>query len=160
MAFSYPLTIPASAVGSCNLASLGIVRQAGVPIQLVARPDPLLFFSALDWHSADTDHNSRVSLFELTRVIELYNTRIGTTRTGRYLIQDGTEDGFGLDPVTAAAAPATLARFHSADSNRNAIISLVELTRVIELYNVRSGTSRTGAYRAQGGTEDGFAPGP
>jgi hypothetical protein len=31
---------------------------------------------------------------------------------------------------------------------------------VIELYNVRSGTTRTGAYHAQGGTEDGFAPGP
>jgi hypothetical protein len=33
-------------------------------------------------------------------------------------------------------------------------------TRVIELYNVRSGTTRTGAYHVQAGTEDGFAPGP
>ena len=31
--------------------------------------------------------------------------------------------------------------------------------RVIELYNVRAGATRTGAYHAQGGTEDGFAPG-
>jgi hypothetical protein len=31
---------------------------------------------------------------------------------------------------------------------------------VIELYNARTGTTRTGAYRSQGSTEDGFAPGP
>jgi hypothetical protein len=111
-------------------------------------------------HTADTNADFRISLVELTRVIELYNTRIGTTRTGRYLVQDGTEDGFGLDAITLAAAPATLARFHSADVNRTATISLFELTRVIELYNVRAGATRTGAYHAQGGTEDGFAPGP
>lgn len=38
------------------------------------------------------------SLFELTRVIELYNTRSGTTRTGRYHVQAGTEDGFAAGP--------------------------------------------------------------
>jgi hypothetical protein len=37
---------------------------------------------------------------------------------------------------------------------------LIELTRVIELYNVRHGTVRTGAYHAATGTEDGFATGP
>lgn len=31
---------------------------------------------------------------------------------------------------------------------------------MIELYNYRSGTTRTGQYKAQAGTEDGFAPGP
>jgi len=36
----------------------------------------------------------------------------------------------------------------------------MELTRVIELYNFRSGTMRTGDYRESEGTEDGFAPGP
>ena len=75
------------------------------------------------------------------------------------LIQDGSEDGYGIDRVTPAGAPVTITRFHSADSNRNADISLLELTRVIELYNVRSGSSRTGAYRLQADTEDGFAPG-
>ena len=37
---------------------------------------------------------------------------------------------------------------------------LLELTRGIELYNYRVGTARTGQYRVQPGTEDGFAPGP
>jgi hypothetical protein len=54
----------------------------------------------------------------------------------------------------------TLAFYHSADTNRDAKISLVELTRVIELYNYRVGTTRTGEYHVQAGTEDGYAPGP
>jgi hypothetical protein len=95
---------------------------------------------------------------ELTRVIELYNTRNGTSRTGRYKVQAGTEDGFAQD--TAATANQTLARYHSADSNRDGQISVGELTRVIELYNTRAGTVRTGQYHVQAGTEDGFAPGP
>jgi hypothetical protein len=43
---------------------------------------------------------------------------------------------------------------------RDGRIDLSELTRVIELYNYRVGTSRTGQYHVQTGTEDGFAPGP
>jgi hypothetical protein len=46
------------------------------------------------------------------------------------------------------------------DVNRDGKISLTELTRVIELYNYRSGTTRTGQYKPQSGTEDGFAAGP
>jgi hypothetical protein len=49
---------------------------------------------------------------------------------------------------------------HRAETNRDGRIVLLELTRVIELYNYRSGTTRTGQYRVQEGTEDGFAPGP
>jgi hypothetical protein len=55
---------------------------------------------------------------------------------------------------------ASLTRHHAADSNRDGKISLLELTRVIELYNYRSGTSRTGQYKVKSGTEDGFDPGP
>ena len=36
----------------------------------------------------------------------------------------------------------------------------VKLLRVIELYNYRVGTERTGQYHIQADTEDGFAPGP
>ena len=132
-----------------------------VAIQLVARPDPLVFYAPLEWHSADTDHNSRVSLLELTRVIELYNVRNGSTRTGSYAVAVATsEDGFVPDPVRAATAVVTLANTHSADTNRDGRLGLVELTRVIELSNVRIGSVRTGEYRLQAGTEDGFAPGP
>jgi len=58
--------------------------------------------------------------------------------------------------LTVVAAPL----FHAADTDVNWHISLLELTRVIELYNYRSGGQRTGQYHAQSGTEDGFAPGP
>jgi hypothetical protein len=109
-------------------------------------------------HHADTDRDLRIGLVELTRVIELYNTRNGTTRTGRYKVQAGSEDGFAQD--TTATANQTLTPYHSADSNHDGQIGLNELTRVIELYNTRTGTTRTGQYHVQAGTEDGFAAGP
>jgi hypothetical protein len=91
-------------------------------------------------------------------VIELYNTRSGTTRTGRYAIATTTtEDGFAADPTDLVGA---LTRHHTADTNRDGRLALVELTRVIELFNTRSGTARTGTYRHLLGSEDGFAPGP
>ena len=104
---------------------------------------------------------------ELTRVIELYNTRHGTVRTGAYKLQALTEDGFAPDPERGAGVVVPLVRAHSADTSngeagtlRDGRIELLELTRVIELYNFRAGTSRTGAYRVEAGTEDGFAAGP
>jgi hypothetical protein len=112
-------------------------------------------------HSADTSGDSFINLSELTRVIQLYNARNGTLRTGRYLVQaTGTEDGFNPDLTTANGATVTLTRYHSADSDRDGKIKLTELTRVIELFNFRNGSTRTGRYHSQTGTEDGFASGP
>ena len=105
------------------------------------------------FHSADSDQNWRLSLLELTRVIELYNTRDGTTRTGAYHTDVTTEDGF-------AAGTGAITSHHSADTNQDGKLSLLELTRVIELYNTREETTRTGEYhRTELETEDGFAPG-
>ena len=112
------------------------------------------------FHSADTNQDSQFSLTELLRVIELYNTRFGTTRTGRYQVEDGTEDGFSADPSLASSASVTLTRYHAGDTNQDGKFSLTELLRIIELYNFREGTKRTGLYHVQLGTEDGFAPGP
>ena len=53
-----------------------------------------------------------------------------------------------------------LSRHYSADTDQNAELSLGELLRVIELYNHREGTRRTGEYHPQDGTVDGFATGP
>jgi hypothetical protein len=122
-------------------------------VALVAVPAPA-------FHSADTNADGRLSIGELTRVIELYNTRYGTVRTGCYAVQAGSEDGFVPDPVRAPFATVTLPKYHSADTDTNGMIGLAELTRVIELYNTRVGGTRTGQYHNQAGTEDGFAPGP
>ena len=159
--FTYTLNVPAGTTGDQTLQSLAIVRLQNVtgPLQLLVNPDPLVIGPAT-YHTADTDHNWRLSLLELTRVIELYNTRNGTTRTGCYAVQAGSEDGFAPEPTRTSSAAVTLASYHSADSDQNGKISLLELTRVIELYNTRSGTVRTGQYHVQTGTEDGFAPGP
>jgi hypothetical protein len=110
-------------------------------------------------HSADVSPaDGTLNLAELTRVIELYNTSTGTVRTGRYTISAGSADGYAPDPsLTAAPIPATP---HTADTNRDGRLSLTELTRVIELFNTRAGTARSGAYHPQPATEDGFAPGP
>ena len=110
-------------------------------------------------HMADTNGDFRIGLLELTRMVELYNVRNAGSRTGCYRVEAGTEDGFAPEPARAAAAVAGLARHHSADTNRDGRIGLLELTRVIELYNYRAAGARTGQYRVQSGTEDGFAPG-
>jgi hypothetical protein len=154
--FTYTLNVPANASGNQALAAWAIVQLGGDPLQILAKPDPLIVLSSR--HSADSDGDGRISLAELTRVIELYNTRLNTARTGRYKVQAGTEDGFAQD--TTATANQTLTCCHSADSNRDGQIGLGELTRVIDLYNTRAGTTRTGQYHVQAGTEDGFAPGP
>lgn len=50
------------------------------------------------------------------------------------------------------------AEIHAADTNQSLRIRLAEVARVIELYNTRHQGIRTGAYRVQSGSEDGFAP--
>lgn len=110
-------------------------------------------------HSADYDGDNRIGPEEFNRVIELYNTRVGTTRTGAYRVDPTSIDGFAPD-VRPLAAVVTLEHYHSADTNRDGKISLFELTRVIELYNYRTGPLRTGIYHYQTGTEDNFATGP
>ena len=112
-------------------------------------------------HSADTNRDFRMSIAELSRLIQLYTTRKDTIRTGAYAVATtATEDGFTQDLARASGAVVTLARYHSSDTNNDGIISLVELTRGIELYNYRVGTERTGQYHIQADTEDGFALGP
>jgi hypothetical protein len=65
-----------------------------------------------------------------------------------------------LLPTRASSADVTLAVYHSADSDRNGRLSLSELTRVIELYNYRVGTIRTGDYHVHPDSEDGYNSGP
>jgi hypothetical protein len=159
--FSYTLRAPADASTPLGLSAVATLSWSGSPVQALALPDPLLI-APVTTHSADSDRNLRIGLLELTRVIELYNTRNAASRTGGYAVAPAgtvTEDGFTAAPERAPAALVTLVRYHSADSNRDGKIGLLELTRVIELYNTRSGGSRTGQYKPQAGTEDGFAPG-
>lgn len=138
-------------------------RLAGRFLAMLAAVLSLATVCPAQFHSADTgvvtgspDHH--ISLVELTRVIELYQTRYGTTRTGAYKVQAGTEDGFGIDATRDGHTE--LSAYHSADMNHDGNIDYNELGRVIQFYNYRAGTVRTGEYHALAGTEDGFAAGP
>jgi hypothetical protein len=150
--FEYTLLVPAATVGDQSLAAMLDVTSAAGISQVMATPDPLTLSEATAFHSADTDSDFRINLSELLRVIELYNTREGTTRTGGYRNDGTTNDGFAPDASGSATS------FHLADTDRDSRINLSELLRVIELYNTRSGTTRTGAYRIDESTTDGFAP--
>ena len=157
--FSYTLNVPAGTTGDQILTAMVLPRFSGVQLEALALPDPLTIPEMPSIHSADMNGDFKFSLIELLRVIELYNTRLGTTRTGRYAVASGSEDGFTADLVTPAGDPPSLSRYHSADFNRDSKISLIELLRVIELYNTREGTTRTGEYHVDPSTEDGFGPG-
>ncbi len=160
--FSYTLNVPPGETGIRSLGATALVRTATAVQTVTATPTPLLLVPLVALHSADTNQDFAFNLFELTRVIELYNTILGTTRTGCYSVATtaGSEDGFVGDTVRAGSVVVTLSRYHSADANKDGKFSLTELTRVIELFNTRAGTARTGTYHVQAGTEDGFAPGP
>ena len=169
MTFAYTVNVPPNQAGVAEIAAMAVFTQSSSTLQILAKPDPLWVLPAR--HVADTrgaspgsSSDGRIDLFEFTRVIELFNTRNGTTRTGCYKVQSDTEDGFAPDPNRADTTTVALARYHSADTtvggSRDGKISLFELTRLIALYNHRAGTVRTGQYRVQIDTEDGFAPGP
>ncbi len=155
--FHYELSAPASLSGQQEIAALVSLQMTTATAELLAAPDPLIL---RQHHSADVDRDGRISLLELTRVIELFNIRKGTVRTGSYRPAPGTEDGFGGEPEREVNFAVVLPAYHSADSDANGRISLLELTRVIQLYNYRTSTHRTGEYHIEAGSEDGFATGP
>ena len=72
VSFTYTLNVPAGQAGLPELVALVGVSN-GTSLQFLATPDPLSVPPVMT-HGADTDQNYQISLVELTRVIELYNT--------------------------------------------------------------------------------------
>ncbi len=103
-------------------------------------------------YQPDQDGDNQVSLSELLSVIELYNSRYGSARTGNY------DANFAADSTRAPTAIALFPTYYAADTDRDGAISLSELLRVIEIYNVREGTTRTGRYQTNTTQDDGVAP--
>lgn len=90
--------------------------------------------------SADVDQDYRLSLGELLRVVQLYNSP-------GFGCMPGSEDGFAPGGDERDCAP------HTADYNpRDWDINLSELLRVIQLYHA-------GGYHPCASGEDGFCPG-
>jgi len=93
-------------------------------------------------HSADINGDWRISLSELLRVIQLYNS-------GTYHLNPLTEDGYDAGEGVKDGP------CHSADYLSDWRITLPELLRVIQLYNAPSR-----CYYTAGDTEDGYMPAP
>jgi VCBS repeat-containing protein len=103
-------------------------------------------------HSGDSDGDWRISLPELLWMVELFNAADGAQRTGAYHSAPTSAEGF-------APGAGPLGYYHSSDTDRNGRLDLPELLRAIELYNAMNGTTRTGAYHIDSGSNDGFAAG-
>jgi alpha-tubulin suppressor-like RCC1 family protein len=154
---SYTLRVPSADRGLKSLITRAQLTANGVAHTLLAAPDPLVMGEEPP-HSADVNRDRCLDLSELTRVIELFNTRHGGIRTGAYRPASATEDGFEPDAARPAEAVVALDRIHAADADRDGRIDVLELTRVIQLYNHRNGSVRSGRYRTDAGSADGFAP--
>lgn len=163
LTFTYTLAVPSNAKDPQALTAVLQVAQGAVAGLISVTPAPLLIAMGAHPHTADINGDFRLSLLELTRVIELYNTRNGTVRTGAYRVGNGTEDGFTADGERVKGPAASLLpRYHSADYDRDGSLSLDELLRVIQIFNYRAADQvRTGQYRVvPTGTDDGYEPGP
>ncbi|HPO13230.1 MAG TPA: hypothetical protein PLI09_07280, partial [Candidatus Hydrogenedentes bacterium] len=92
--------------------------------------------------TADQNQDNAISLSELLRVIQFFNS-------GGFHCQDGTEDGYAPGPGDQSCAP-----YESDYNPTDWEISLSELLRVIQFFN-------SGGYHycPEEGTEDGFCPG-
>jgi len=84
---SYTLSVPPETLGPKSVTAQVQVTNGEITGSVLAKPDPLIVSIAPRPHSADLNGDYRIGLIELTRVIELYNTRnVGLSRrTGAYL---------------------------------------------------------------------------
>ncbi|HPO13160.1 MAG TPA: PASTA domain-containing protein [Candidatus Hydrogenedentes bacterium] len=91
-------------------------------------------------HTADQDNNFLISLSELLRIIQFFNSN------GLHC-EAGTEDGYAPGPGDTSCAS------HDSDYNpQDWLINLSELLRVIQFFN-------SGGYHPCEGSEDSFCPG-
>lgn len=94
-----------------------------------------------------------------------YTLRVPANANGNQTLTALVEYDVGETPVKIVATPDPLPVnqifYHSADTNQNFKIDATELSRLIVLFNTRfdtgSGKVRTGSYKIQAGTVDGFA---
>ncbi len=94
-----------------------------------------------------------------------YTLNVPANASGNQSLTSLVEFTVGETPIKMVANPDPLPInqifFHTADTSGNYKIDLSELTRVITLYNARfdtgAGKVRTGCYKLQSGTVDGFS---
>jgi len=110
----------------------------------------VVFTPTWEYHSADMNTDNEISMPELLRVIQLFNTN-----AGKYMFVGDAEDGY-VSGDDSAKRPEGMQ--HSADSDNNWEFSLSELLRVIQFWSLGGYHIATPA-DAGFPTKDGFAPG-
>lgn len=100
------------------------------------------------FHSADTNQDLRLSLSEILKVIQIYNTRNAGTRTGAYKYVTSV-----FEPDPSVASPVLPTSTHSADISSptasgvsNGALESGELTKFLTLASYTTGGVRTGQY--------------
>ncbi|MGC9052469.1 MAG: cohesin domain-containing protein [Candidatus Hydrogenedens sp.] len=94
------------------------------------------------FHSADSNRDWIISLTEVLRVIQFYNSK-------EYYCSCDTEDGYSVTSKNQTCSPHNSDYYGSPDWK----IQLYEILRLIQIFNY-------GSYHPEVGTEDGFALGP
>lgn len=127
---------------------VGAMRRQWAPVDIGALIDIGYAGIAGSFHSADQNQNNQISLSELLRVIQFFNSA-----GYRCAASPGdTEDGY----IPGAGANHSCTPHDSDYNPQNWVISLSELLRLVQFFN-------SGAYHACPGmeppTEDGFCPG-
>jgi Ca2+-binding EF-hand superfamily protein len=143
-ALSYELVPPADASGMVSIMGhAGFSTEEGVRHSGGMVPTMLVEMLAPEFtHTADINGDWRISLSELLRIIQLYNS-------GAYHVNAITPDGYDVGEGATDGPP------HNADYLGDWRITLPELLRIIQLYNAPSR-----CYYVAGDTEDGFMPAP
>jgi len=138
----YTMVAPSS--GRARFALVGELLYNVAGSVLSASVPPAVVAEALDTalcHTADTNRDWRISLSEVLRAVQLFNS-------GGYGAAEHTEDGYLPGGMNRNGTP------HRGDLNGNWQFELSELLRIIQLYNTDGGW-----YYAENGTEDGFLAG-
>ncbi len=133
-------TVPLTGVAAANGEVYLGFRHRGTRSGFLMLDDIGVCGAVADSHTSDQDGNNVISLTELLRVIQFYNSL-------RLHCEVGTEDGYAPGNGDESCAP------HASDySPVDWVISLSELLRLIQFYN-------SGGYAKCDGSEDGFCPG-
>ncbi|MBI1319170.1 MAG: hypothetical protein GC168_09535 [Candidatus Hydrogenedens sp.] len=147
--FTYRLNVPAGTVGTQEMTGRLLAQVDQQPEQSQDVLTRIIREGSGTRHSADTSDNFVISLSELLRVLQFY-------AIGGYSCSPNpqqSEDGF-----VAGDTGSLDCGFHDSDyeGEGDRVVSLVELLRLIQLYNARTYYECPGAPDS----EDGFCPGP
>ncbi|HPO14310.1 MAG TPA: sulfatase [Candidatus Hydrogenedentes bacterium] len=80
-------------------------------------------YAVSEYHTADQNHDFKISLSELMRIVQFFNSN-------GFHCQEGTEDGYGLGPGDTSCAP------HASDYiPQDWAINFSELLRMVQFFN-------------------------